>query len=294
MRITRGTVSASDPVVVPVVSQVGQTPVTDASWYLQQIDGWRGPQNQTKWSEGLPVAGIADRLWVFWRNTAGATVAAPTSFYKVLRPGIRVRAGQISSIDPANFAVSGSAPIQEVNPSTGVIFLPLAWEGQRLTVSYVGPGGITYQEEHVVTWQDETGERPVPMENSVNEGSLDAFVSYEDANMTAPGSATAVAARKMERIWLFWSSTRNSGGDIYYAALAPRIGADVNVQGSVNYSASGPVGPAALARLSPNNARAVLQQFATYERRHPFVVPRLTRRGPYVPTRATANRAPRR
>jgi len=289
MRITRGTVSASDPVIVPVLSQVGQTPVTDASWYLQQVDSWRSPQNQTKWELGYPVAGIADRLWVFWRNTTGATAAGPTSFYKVLRPGIRVRAGQISAL---GFTVSGGAPIQEVNPALGLIFLPLTWEGQRVTVTYAGPGG-GYTEEHVVSWQDETGERPVPMENSVNEGSLDAFVSYEDANMTAPGSIAPVSARKMERMWLFWSSTRNSGGDIYYASVAPRIGPDVNVQGSVNYSASSAAAPAALSRLSPTNARTVAQQFSVYERRHPFVVPRLTRRGPYLPTRATAYRAPR-
>lgn len=286
MRITRGDVSASDAVIVPVMSRQGQPAVTDASWYLQQVDG--------KWNSGLPVAGQADRLWVIWRRTAGAVAGGPTTFYKVLRPGIRVRAGQITSISSMAFTVTAQQPVQEVNPSEGTIFFPVTMEGQRVNVSYVGPGGAPYTESHVVTWQDETGERPLPMENSVNEGTLDAFVSYEDADMTAPGSTGKVSVRKMERMWVFWSSTRNSGGDLYYATLAPRIGADVNVQGSINYSASSAFSAAALARLSPTSARAALQQFAVYERQHPFVVPRVYRRGPYVPTRATGLRPARR
>jgi hypothetical protein len=110
--------------------------------------------------------------------------------------------------------------------------------------------------------------------------------------MSVGGSNQSV--RKMERMWVFWSSTRNSGGDLYYATLAPRIGPDVNVQGSINYSASSAFSPAALSRLSPTSARQALQQFAIYERQHPPVVPRLYRRGPYVPTRSTGLRPARR
>jgi hypothetical protein len=281
MRVSRGDVSSSDPVIVPVLSTPGQI-VYDASWYLQQMD-------PGKWNAGLPVRGQADRIWVLWRRTAGTVAGGPTSFYKVLRPGIRVRAGQITNI--TTLSVNGSTTgIQEVNPTNGTVFFPLDWEGQRVTVTYVNAGGVAGSEQHVVSWQDETGERPVPMENSVSEGTLDAFVSYEDAGMTVPGSGSSVSTRKMERIWLFWSSTRNSGGDIYYASLAPRIGADVNVQGSIYYSASSPISPAALSRVSPTSARTLLQQFAVYERQHPPVKPWLARRGPYVPTRATALR----
>jgi len=281
MRITRGDVSASDAVIVPVMAKQGQPPIYDASWYKQQI-------TPNAWATGSPVAGRADRLWVLWRRTAGAVAGGPTTFYKVLRPGIRVRAGQITSISPAALTFSPSVTPEEVNPSEGTIFFPAEYEGQRITVTYAGPGGGAYSESHVVGWQDETGERPLPMENSVNEGTLDAFASYEDATMQG-GSV-----RKMERMWVFWSSTRNSGGDLYYATLAPRIGGDVNVSGSVNYSSSSASAPAALSRLSPTAARATLQQFAVYERQHPFVVPRVTRRGPYMPTRAAAMRPARR
>lgn len=281
MRITRSGVSSSDAVVVPVMSRPGQPPVMDASWYKQQI-------TPNAWATGTPVPGRADRLWVIWRRAAGAVAGGPTTFYKVLRPGIRVRAGQISSITPATLTFSPSVVPEEVNPSDGTIFFPAEYEGQRITVTYGAPGGFSYSESHVVGWQDETGERPLPMENSVNEGTLDAFVSYEDATMQG-GSV-----RKMERMWVFWSSTRNSGGDLYYATLAPRIGPDVNVQGSINYSANSAASAAALSRLSPSSARATLQQFAVYERQHPFVVPRVTRRGPYVPTRATGARPARR
>lgn len=285
MRITRGDVSASDAVIIPVTARQGQAPIYDASWYLQQI-------TPNAWSTGTPVAGRADRLWVIWRRTAGAVAGGPTTFYKVLRPGIRVRAGQITNISTTSLTFNPTVQPAEVNPSAGTIFFPLEYEGQRISVTYAGPGGVPYTESHVVSWQDETGERPLPMENSVNEGTLDAFASYEDASMSVGGSNASV--RKMERMWVFWSSTRNSGGDLYYATLAPRIGPDVNVQGSINYSASSAFSPAALARLSPTAARQALQQFAVYERQHPPVVPRLYRRGPYVPTRSTGLRPARR
>ena len=279
LRITRGDVSANDPVVVPVLSLAGN-PVMDASWYRQQLDG-------AKWGNGIPVAGQADRLWFFWRRAAGAVTGGPTCFYKVLRPGVRVRAGAISSVLDADLSITaipgGAFRAEEVNPATGQIYVPYTLEGTQVSVRYRDSSGNSRTELHYIGWVDETGERAVPMDTSVNEGSLDAIVSYEGAQMTPFGSNTSAAVRKMERIWLFWSSTRGSGGDIYSAALAPRIGPEANVGTS---ALGAVVSGSALARLAPSVARQRLAQAAQIERRRPFTLPLLVRRGPFVPVPA--------
>lgn len=278
LRVSRGDISASDPVIVPVMSQ-GGVGVYDASWYRQQL-------NPAAWNAGIPVPGQADRLWVLWRRASGTTAGGPTCFYKVYRPGVRVNTGQIYGIQSSELQVQvggNNTVAEEVNPQTGQIFFPASFEGQRVNVTYRVPanggGYAAVTESHVVTWQDETGERALPTETSVNEGSLDAFASYEDAQMST-GSV-----RRMERIWLFWGSTRGTGGDLFWGSLAPRIGPEANVGGSITIRASS---AASLQGMSANAARNLLQQVAAYQRRRPITVPPVTRRGPYFPRAAAA------
>jgi hypothetical protein len=239
LRLTRGDVSAHNPVIVPVVSGPAGA-VHDASWYRQHLAG--------TYNSGIPVAGVADRLWIFWRRAGGTVSGGPSCYYKVLRPGVRVRLGKFYGITANELA--SSIPAEEVNPETGHLFFPMAREGQAVSVSYRTANGAAVTEEHRITWQDESGERPVPMEYSVNEGSLDAFATYEVVSM----GGTQV--RRMERIWLLWSSTRGTGeaqgGDLFYASLAPRIGPEANVNG----------------------------QEAAYERGTLYVAPAITTRGP--------------
>lgn len=273
LRLTSGGASAGDPVLVSNLTvqrpRGVATPTVDASWYRQQIDG-------TKWANGLPVAAIADRMWVFWRRGAGANNASPSVYYRVLRPGIRVSYGALYGIRPGELSATiNGAPVtpEEVNPATGQLFFPYAMEGQQVAVSYLGPTGAVIQELHTIHWEDETGERQLPMQTSVNEGSLDAFASYEEVPMTTLGGTGTVPVRKLERVWLFWSSTRGSGGDILYATLAPRLGPEVNVNGSVTLFRG-------LGAFSPAGAAQAQAAAAEQERRRPFVLPPVGRRGP--------------
>lgn len=279
IRITKGDVPANDSVIIPALSDPAPAgvKVMDASWYRQQLD-------TGKWASGTPVAGIADRLWVVWRRSAAANSGGATCFYKVLRPGIRVRAGAIYGIRSTELQVGlGGNPVlpEEVNAQTGQIFFPQTYEGQRVDVSYLGPTGAIITESHYVNWQDETGERPVPMDTSVNEGSLDGFASYEDVGMTPFGSnpSPPPAVRHLEKIWLFWSSTRNSGGDLMYATMAPRIGPEANVGNTATFYANS---AARFTGQSANAMRAAMAAAAAEERRKPFVIPTMYRRGPYV------------
>jgi hypothetical protein len=288
LRLTRGDVSASDPIVVPTMMEYSGgnvSPVYDASFYRQQIDG-------TKWQDGTPVAGRADRLWVFWRRAAGAKAGAagPACYYKVLRPGVRVNDQHISGIrtNQLKVFIGGQVTPEEVNAEEGLIFFPYSAEGQRVTVQYLGLNGQARQEDHIVSWQEEAHEQQVPMETSVNEGSLDAFASYENVAMSTLGGTGTAPVRHLERNWLFWSTARGSGGDLYYAAIAPRLGQEVNVNGSVTlFSGSAP----RMAGLSPAQRQQRLAAVAAYEKRRPFTLPPILRRGPYlVPGAATGTR----
>ncbi len=287
-RITSGDASGSSPVIVPAIAQPGQPPIMDASWYRQQV-------TTNAWNNGIPIAGRADRLYIFWRRAAGRVSGGPSCFYKVLRPGVKLRLGTIAAIDPANFQVSTPTLPEEVNPANGQIFFPATYEGQQVIVRYRSTQtGQLITEQHLVRWVEESGEMPVPMETSVNEGSLEAFPSFEQVPMAAVnGNLTTSPVTKLEKLWLFWSSTRGSGGDLFWATIAPRIGPEANVGGSVTRTM-------ALSLRSRNvttpQALQFLQQAAMIERRRPALLPNVTRRGPWVPAqprRITPTRAAR-
>ena len=87
----------------------------------------------------------------------------------------------------------------------------------------------------------------------------------------------------MERIWLFWGSTRASGGDIFFAAIAPRIGPEPRLNGIARSGNT--------AGLAPSVMQQTLAQAALLERRRPFTVPRVFRRGPYLPGTVPSRRA---
>lgn len=295
MRITDTNLPGTNPVIVPVLSQPN-APVYDASWYLQQLE-------PIKAQVGIPVRGRADRLFVFWRRTSGPTAGGPMTYYKVLRPGVEVNARTIRSFAaPSQWNVTiGGTPIQpqEVNPTTGKIYFPQSYEGQKVRVTYVLANGSVVTEEHTVAWQDESGELPVPMSQPVNEGSPDAFPTYEVVKMTDSGDGVTNPAQfqdsnHMERVWMFWGSSRGAGGDLFWASLAPRLGLEANINGSLTVRAT-----TAVARpgISARQAQQMAVQAAAYERRHPFTVPPFTLRGPLpapLPRRAPVQPARRR
>jgi hypothetical protein len=283
LRLSRGEVSASDPIIIPVLPDRGN-PTYDASWYRQQITA-------NAWNTGTPIPGQADRLYVFWRRSASAGSPGPALIYKVMRPGVQIRSSNPETGLPFIRGLNGftaSAAPEEVNPTNGQVYFPYALEGQQVTVQYVDFYGVNRTETHTVRWLDETGETVVPMETSVNEGSLDAFPTFEEVAMGSP----AAPVRKLERIWLFWSSTRGSAGDLFFATLAPRIGPDVNVGNSIVFTSGQ---PGFRPGVSANAVRQMAAERAAYERSRPFTLTLPVRRGlPATPApRAAGRTAPR-
>jgi hypothetical protein len=84
-------------------------------------------------------------------------------------------------------------------------------------------------ERHTITWKEETGETPVPIDVSVNEGSLAVLPVYERVLMLNSPAGSFVPTDHVKQMWLFWSSTRGSGNDIFQATLAPRFKPDAQL-----------------------------------------------------------------
>ena len=81
-----------------------------------------------------------------------------------------------------------------------------------------------FTETHYIGWREEGGEAPVPMDVSVNEGTVTAFPMSEAQPFVDINQGDAVKALPhLSKIWLFWTSTRGAGSDIFHATVAPRL-----------------------------------------------------------------------
>jgi len=269
MRLTRSDYGASGGAMTLTRS-------VDASWFRQFV--WK----QTHAGPAPYIEGQADRLWVTWRRQAGAIGAGPGLFYKVFRPGVRVSRDRIAGF--ANFNVTdltagGNVIPEEVDPNRGMIYFPESLEGHQVRVTYQAPpqnGSAT--ETHYIAWRPETDEVAVPMDTSVNEGTADAFATYEQVPMTNLGSGATEAVPHLEKIWLFWTSNRGTAtqaSDIFFATIAPRIGPF-------------PDTPDPLFALAASGATFASRRGAlpaTVASRPPisFIPPAILRRGPMAP-----------
>jgi hypothetical protein len=94
---------------------------------------------------------------------------------------------------------------------------------------------------------------------------------------TFNGGNALAAVTHMEKVWLFWSSTRGSGGDVFYATIAPRLGPDVNAGQSITVGGTF-INPSL---VSPGRRAQAQAAAADFARRHPFVLPPALR-GSYI------------
>jgi hypothetical protein len=228
LRLTRSEQSAT--------SAVGfVTHTFEPSWYRGLFDG-----------QQRPIACNADRLWVVWRRAAGVAGGGPTLYYKAFRPGVRVRRGGFRNLQSIRVVsrpdlvtgatgASQTIPIEDVDPEDGTLFFREEFEGLARVHGVPTPVEVVYldprsnaelREIHFINWREESGETPVPMDLAVNEGTVTAFPLYEQARMVDPASGNVRQFAKLQKIWLFWSSTRGTGSDIFQATIAPRFGPD--------------------------------------------------------------------
>jgi hypothetical protein len=205
----------------------------EPSWYRGVLEG-----------SGRPIAAAADRLWVIWRRPAGPAGAGPSLFYKAFRPAIQVRRGGFARLQaiavvsrpdlaPGATGESRAIPIEDVDAGDGSLYFREEFEGLVRVHGVPTPVEVRYEDQrsgaqvreiHYINWRDESGEVPVPMDVSVNEGSVTAFPAYDQVRLIDPEGGSARAFPHLQKIWMFWASTRGTGSDLFQATIAPRFG----------------------------------------------------------------------
>ncbi len=226
------------------------TATYEPSWYWNTLDN-RLPPAQRQNKTGAPFAARADRLWAVWRRPASGTTLSPTLYYKTFRPALQIvrplrgtpaangnfYTFDIQAINPPDLGQPGAgtpppAPIlQDVDIQDGVLYFRQEDENRKVIVRVKDiNGNVVTQETHYIGWREESTETPVPMDVAVNEGTVTAFPMLDGQPsqwplFADPSNPSAAAQRlpHLAKVWLFWTSTRGTGSDIFHATIAPRL-----------------------------------------------------------------------
>jgi len=173
-----------------------------------------------------------DRMWVLYRKNDPSGVAKSTIYYKAMRLMVKLpfpvmlqgpaQAGGPQQMTTVN--VNGNVGPYEVDWVRGRIYFTEADENSQITVSYTyydpvsgatnqNSGNLVYR----VAWGDEmsasiqqgdqtTPETTLPTDSAVSEGQVSAFKDPF-----------------LDKLWVFWSSTRAGSTDLYYETIAPPL-----------------------------------------------------------------------
>lgn len=174
-----------------------------------------------------------NRMWVVYRKTnpsADKSGEKQTLFYKAMRlTAILPRPVKINTNQQiAGLTITGNRGPYEVDWIRNRVYFTEKDEGNTVAINYTyaNPDGSTANSgniNYIVGWSDElftstldknglvTGyvtqpEQAVPLNTSVNEGQV-----------------TAVKDPVVDKLWLFWTSSRNGTNDLYYETIAPQF-----------------------------------------------------------------------
>ncbi len=175
-----------------------------------------------------------NRWIVSYGKTAARDSQASRPYMMTMRTGVRlsrpIRLNTAGAI--ANLTVTftdGYSPAYQVDPAAGAIYFDPGAEGRRVNVTYdaidrdgtnLGTRTLTNLPVEVI---EETPEAAIPIEQVSNESSVTLFLDAQSGN---GGSFNANGRPGL--IWMFWSSTRAGGSDIFFQTVAPRFSAQAN------------------------------------------------------------------
>jgi hypothetical protein len=119
--------------------------------------------------------------------------------------------------------VTGAKGDYQYDPAKGRIYFTDADEGNNgIQVSYTGVSstgvvGAVASATYSVSLLAERSETAVPIDKPANEGQVTAFLDpFDFSNTTGPVNRPGL-------IWLFWTSTRNGGSDVFFETIAPNF-----------------------------------------------------------------------
>jgi hypothetical protein len=174
----------------------------------------------------------ADRTMFFFGKSAGNSLTA-RPFMTTMRFGIRLPTPIVTLPGgaPVSVAVSGNTGPYQVDPANGRVYFTSADEDRPITITYTGANeadGSQYPGMQVsasVSYVLEHDETPVLIDQAVNEGSLNAFLdpfTYPNTQPVALGYTDSPNARP-PLVWMFYTSTRAGGPDVYFQTIAPML-----------------------------------------------------------------------
>ncbi len=172
-----------------------------------------------------------DRMWVLYRKSDPSGAVKSTIYYKAMRLMVKLpRPFQLGTANAQGQQQLAAAPVvtgargpYEVDWVRGRIYFTELDEGNQISVAYQyydsatntsgNSGAITY----TVAWGDEMSstsiggdqtvpENPLPTDQAVNEGQVAAFKDPY-----------------LDKLWVFWTSTRSDTTDLYYETIAPQL-----------------------------------------------------------------------
>ncbi len=176
-----------------------------------------------------------DRMWVLYRKNDPSGTVKSTIYYKSMRLMVKLPRPMALGAADANgnqqlFAAptvalvgSGSLGPYEVDWVRGRIYFTEIAEGRtvRISYSYYNPATNSVQSSgnlvYTVAWGDEmsstqsngdetVAENPLPTDQAVSEGTVAAFKDPY-----------------LDKLWVFWTSTRSNTTDLYYETIAPQF-----------------------------------------------------------------------
>lgn len=166
-----------------------------------------------------------------WIVTYGKTAARDSQssrpYMMTMRVGARLpravqlnQNGSITSLS-VTFTDGYSGPYQ-VDPAAGVIYFAPGAEGRRINVTYNAvdrdgtPMGGQTVSDIPVELVEELSETAIPIEQVSNESAVSMALDML-------GSRTFPVNGRPGLIWMFWSSTRAGGSDVFFQTVAPRF-----------------------------------------------------------------------
>lgn len=197
--------------------------------FISEYDYWANA-NLTGITSGAQVR--PERFVLTYGRTAAGTGQTARPHMRTLRLGIQLfdpvsRRPLALHTQPngnvTDLVITGQTGPIQVDPANGRIYVTAQDEGRTLRiVRFAGieegtGNALTFNVNEDVQAQliNERSEAPILIEQAVNETQLSAFID--------PFDNPAASGRRPGLIWMFWTSTRAGGPDVYMQTIAPKL-----------------------------------------------------------------------
>ncbi len=158
------------------------------------------------------------RLWLIYRKTGSNVASSGGLYFKTMRLMVRLPRPVVRNADGtigSNIQVSGNRGPVEIDWLRGRLYFTEIDEGATIHVVQALSGGGAVEADYRVSWGDELTVAATPGDQTTGEASLPTDAAVNE------GQVTAVKDPFVDRVWVFWASTRSGTTDLYYMTVSP-------------------------------------------------------------------------